>query len=181
MRRATPCRRHLLPRLTALLLGLVIAAAAGPGARAWAAAPLQGRVGWIYDGDTIEVDQVGKVRLLGIDAPEHEDSARDRFYRRWGIAPAQLRQVARDGVRYLVSHVKGKVVTLRFDRSRRDSYGRLLAYVFLPDQSLLNLTLVAKGYASVFRKYPFSRKAAFLAAERQARSEGLGLWAASRP
>ncbi|RME39217.1 MAG: thermonuclease family protein, partial [Deltaproteobacteria bacterium] len=41
-----------------------------------------GRVSWIYDGDTLKVEGIGKVRLLGIDAPEHEDSYRDRFYRR---------------------------------------------------------------------------------------------------
>lgn len=93
---------------------------------------LSGRVGWIYDGDTLKVEGLGKVRLLGIDAPEHENSERDRFYRRWGIPPSRLRQVARDGVRFSVTRVKNRVVTLRFDRSRRDAYGRLLAYVFLP-------------------------------------------------
>jgi len=49
-----------------------------------AAETLSGRVKWIYDGDSIEVAGIGTVRLLGIDAPEHKASQRDRYYQRWG-------------------------------------------------------------------------------------------------
>ncbi|TYO98925.1 micrococcal nuclease [Geothermobacter ehrlichii] len=142
-----------------------------------AAAATYGKVTWIYDGDTLKVAGVGKVRLLGIDAPEHEDSDRDRFYRRWGIAPARLRRIATENLRFQIRTVKGKIVTLRFDREMRDRYGRTLAYVFLPDGRMLNRVLLQKGYASVFRRFEFARKQEFLRLEQNARQRGVGLWA----
>ena len=143
--------------------------------------PLRGKVSWIYDGDTIKVNGVGKVRLLGIDAPEHEDSERDRFYRRWDIQPQRLRSISRAAVAYLIRTTKGREVTLVLGREPRDRYGRLLAYVYLPDGTLLNRTLLEQGYASVFRKYDFRLRAEFLAVEQRARSRRVGLWKKSDP
>lgn len=169
-------RALLLLLLTLLLL---------PGPRATAAAaerpPLQGRVSFVYDGDTIRVQGVGKVRLLGIDAPEHADSERDRFYRRWGIRPPTLRRIAAAARNYLRRTAGGRVVTLELDGPTRDKYGRILAYVYLPDHSLLNRALLEMGYASVFRKYAFRRKTDFLRAEERARRQRRGLWSGSRP
>ncbi len=142
-----------------------------------ATAAVRGKVTWIYDGDTLKVAGVGKIRLLGIDAPEHEDSERDRFYRRWNIPPSRLRRIAVESLRFQIRAVKGKVVTLRFDRERHDRYGRTLAYVFLPDGRMLNRVLLRKGYASVFRRFTFARKQEFLRLEQQARKRGVGLWA----
>ena len=68
---------------------------------------LRGRVHWIYDGDTLKVAGVGKVRLLGIDAPEHEDSPRDRYYLRQGIPRKRLRRIARKALRFNIETVKG--------------------------------------------------------------------------
>ncbi|GAB4553559.1 MAG: hypothetical protein Tsb0017_05050 [Geothermobacteraceae bacterium] len=135
-----------------------------------------GKVTWIYDGDTLKVEGIGKVRLLGIDAPEHEDSYRDRFYRRWNIPPRRLRAIATESLRFQIDTVKGKVVTLSFDRERADKYGRVLAYVTLPDGRLLNRLLLQKGYATVFRRYDFRLKQDFLSAEAEARRAGVGLW-----
>jgi len=159
--------------LLGLLLGLLLfqprpALAGNP--------PLVGTVSYVYDGDTLQIDPLGKVRLLGIDAPEHEASDRDRFYRRWQIPPDRLRAVAAAGRRYLNEAVKGQPVSLTLDRAPRDQYGRLLAYVHLADGTLLNELLLEKGYASVFRKYEFRLKERFLTIEEGARQQGLGLW-----
>jgi len=151
-----------------LLAGSLPALAASP--------PLAGEVTWIYDGDTLEIAGVGKVRLLGIDTPEHEDSPRDRYYERWKIPPSRLRAIAAEGRRFLIREVKGKQVTLTLDQVPRDKYGRLLVYLRLPDGRLLNQALLEQGYASVFRKFDFSRKNNFLLSERQARKAGVGLW-----
>ncbi|PNU18771.1 thermonuclease [Geothermobacter hydrogeniphilus] len=137
---------------------------------------LRGKVTWIYDGDTLKVAGVGKVRLIGIDAPEHADSDRDRFYRRWNIPPARLRKIAAAGKRFQIRTVKGKVVRLQFDRERKDKYGRTLAYVILPDGRMLNRLLLKKGYATVFRRYDFKFKDDFLKIEKKARKQQVGLW-----
>ncbi|WP_305043240.1 thermonuclease family protein [Geoalkalibacter sp.] len=165
-------RQALRLPLALLLLLLLGSALSACGAEA------RGRVSWIHDGDTLEVEGLGRVRLLGIDAPEAKDSARDRFYQeRFGIAPPRLRQTAGDALRFNIRHAKGQVVSLRFDGERRDRHGRLLAYVILPDGRNLNLLLVEEGLAGVYRRFDFSLKDDFLRAEEQARQRQKGLWA----
>ena len=136
-----------------------------------------GRVSWIYDGDTIEVAGIGKVRLLGIDTPEKEDSARDDYYRkRWHISSAQLRRIAHQALAFNIAQVKNRSVQLEYDREPRDKYGRVLAYVFLPDGRMLNRLLLEEGLASVYRRFDFRFKPDFLKAEEMARKRQLGLW-----
>jgi len=141
------------------------------------AAELSGPVSWIYDGDTLQIKNIGKVRLLGIDCPEGEDSPRDRFYQHnFQIAPERLRAVARQAKRFNIEQVKGQRVRLEFDQRRVDPYGRQLVYLYLQDGRMLNRLLLEKGLASVFRRYPFRHKEDFLAAEAAARKQQLGLW-----
>lgn len=137
---------------------------------------LQGKVSWVYDGDTLRVDGIGKVRLIGIDTPEKDASPRDEFYRRWDIAPQQLRNIARRALEFCISEAKGKTVTLTVDKTPRDRHGRLLAYVHLPDSRLLNRLLLERGLATVYRRFEFVMKEDFLEAERQARTQKIGLW-----
>jgi micrococcal nuclease len=137
---------------------------------------LRGKVLWIYDGDTIKVAGVGKVRLLGIDAPEHEDSPRDRYYMRQGISRQRLRRIAQEALRFNIERVKGRTVSLQLDHDKRDRYGRLLAYVVLPDGRMLNRLLLEKGYAAVYRRFDFRLKQDFLRAEAEARRRRVGLW-----
>ena len=142
-----------------------------------AAAEVRGRVSWIYDGDTVKVDGVGKVRLLGIDTPETMASERDKIYRRAGIASKQLRRGAKRATDFLRRNAKGQVVTLTFDRDKSDRYGRTLAYVTLADGRMLNRELLREGWACVYRRFDFRLKDNFLQVEAAARSAGRGLWA----
>lgn len=138
---------------------------------------LTGRVSWVYDGDTIKVDGVGKVRLLGIDAPEKEASPRDDHYLRQDkIAPSTLREVAEQALRLNIKTVKGHRVSLELDRERTDRYDRTLAYVYLSDGRMLNRLLLEKGLAAVYRRFDFHYKQDFLNAEESARDQHLGLW-----
>lgn len=161
-------------RLITLLLLTLSLLAAQP---LWAAAPQTvDTVVWIYDGDTLKLERLGKVRLLGIDCPEREDSPRDNYYLRKGIERQTLRRVSSEALQYLIRNLKGKRVTLAFDHQERDRHGRLLAYLYLPDGRLLNKVLLEKGLVAVYRKFDFSLKEEFLAAEAVARSSKLGLW-----
>ncbi len=138
---------------------------------------VSGRVTWVYDGDTIEVEYIGRVRLLGIDSPEAKDSDRDRFYRhRFQISPFTLRAIARQATDYVIQHSRNRTVSLTFDREQKDSHGRTLAYVYLPDGRLLNQLLVEEGLAAVFLRAEFELKDQLLAAEARARSHKRGLW-----
>lgn len=164
----SPCRWQIIVLIISLLLGSVLAVAA---------AEVRGRVSWIYDGDTVKVDGIGKVRLLGIDTPEKKASERDKTYRRLGVAPKQLRRGAKRATDFLLRTAKGQVVTLTFDREKKDRHGRTLAYVTLPDGRMLNRELLHEGLACVYRRFDFRLKDDFLRVEAAARDAGRGLWA----
>jgi micrococcal nuclease len=119
---------------------------------------------------------VGKVRLLGIDTPEREASEKDRFFVKLGGNGKVLRHIAGEALKFSMAQVKGKEVRLTLDHEQRDAYGRLLAYVTLPDGRLLNRLLLERGYAVVYRRFDFRLKEEFLAVEEQARRKKVGLW-----
>jgi micrococcal nuclease len=140
-------------------------------------AELSGRVLWIYDGDTLKVENVGKVRLIGIDTPETKASSRDRFYtKNFAIDAKRLRKISKQAKYYNINHLKNQRVRLELDHTHRDKYDRLLAYVYLPDGRMLNRVLLEKGLATVFRRYSFLYKKDFLKVEENARENRLGLW-----
>ncbi len=74
---------------------------------------------------------------------------------------------------------EGKQVRLEYDAetATHDRYGRTLAYVYLPDESLLNLEIIRQGYGHAYTRFPFSRMEEFREAEREAREAQRGLWA----
>lgn len=173
----TCCRRL---RAVGLFLAIAWLLAGTPAYPAESSVPLTGTVTRIYDADTFEIAPHGKVRLLGIDAPEKTGSDRDRNFTRLGIHPKRLREIHGVGLSWCIHTVKSSQVTLSFDstqQERRDRHGRLLAYVHLPDGRLLNRVLLAEGLVVVYRRFPIEFKADFLAAEAGAKTRGVGLWA----
>jgi micrococcal nuclease len=153
--------RASVPLLFSLLL---LAAWTPPRALAFQAAVVRE----VVDGDTIRVRIGGRaatVRLIGIDAPERGHPSRPKEY------------LADEAAEALSALCAGKPVRLEKDREDVDKYGWLLRYVSSGDgRRLLNLELVRKGLARVYRRFPFSRQPEFEAAEGEARKEGLGLW-----
>jgi micrococcal nuclease len=123
------------------------------------------RVAEVTDGDTIRLDRLGRVRLIGIDTPEV-------FGERECYGPqasAFARRMLPPGTR----------VTYRLGAERRDRFGRTLAYVYLPDGRLFNELLAERGYATTLTIPPNDRYAdRFTAAARRARERHLGLWEA---
>jgi micrococcal nuclease len=131
------------------------------------AAKLEAEVLRVVDGDTIEVLIAGQeedVRYIGVDTPESVTPGElvECFGRRAGSFNQRL--------------VGGRKVTLRFDRERRDPYGRLLAYVYVGDR-MVNAELVRRGYARTLTIAPNDSRAVLLARlERDAGRAGRGLW-----
>ena len=69
-------------------------------------------------------------------------------------------------------------MVLRYDVQQRDRYGRILAYVYLPDGTFVNAELVRRGFAQVMTIPPNVRHAdLFVRLEREARTSRVGLWA----
>jgi micrococcal nuclease len=146
-------------------LALALALGGAPWAARGQALPLSGTVTRVIDGDTIEVEGAGRVRLIGVDAPELGD-------RRPQVADFARR--ARD---YATLALLGEVVRLEPGAQPLDRYGRALAYVHLADGTLFNGAIIRDGYAFVYARFPFERLEEFRRYERQARDAGRGLWA----
>ncbi|MDP8927682.1 MAG: thermonuclease family protein [Actinomycetota bacterium] len=124
----------------------------------------------IVDGDTLYVaDLPERVRLIGIDTPEtrHPNKGVECYGRE---ASARLAELVPPGTR----------VRLEFDVERHDRYGRPLAYVWRADDPLhVNLAMVRDGYAQAYTVPPNVRHSdQFVAAQREARDAGRGLWSA---
>lgn len=129
----------------------------------------QARVVRVVDGDTVKVKLDGRtesLRYIGMDTPE--DKKPGVGVRCWSL------KAAADNARL----VKGREVTLRFDRNPRDRYGRLLAYVYRASDGLfVNAELVRLGDA---RARPFpdntAHRAEFARLAATAQQRSVGLW-----
>ena len=137
----------------------------------------------VVDGDTVDVrlgPRVERVRLIGIDAPEAHDSAKlDRDARRSHRSKAAIEAMGRRATEFTARRLGDQTVELEFDVERRDRYGRLLAYLWLPDGTLFNADILREGYAHVLTIPPNVRYAPhFRALQREARATGRGLWSA---
>lgn len=130
------------------------------------ASPLRAaEVAWVADGDTIVLKDGRHIRYIGINAPEipHKDKAGEPF----GEAAKQFNATL----------VLNKAVRLVLDRETFDRYGRVLAYVFLPDGELVNRTMLANGLAYCLYRAPNIRyHRQFLSVQRTAMSEQTGIW-----
>ena len=123
------------------------------------------RVQKVIDGDTIVLADGRRVRYIGINAPELGNES----------APAEgFGPEARDFNRKLVGRAK---VRLEFDLERHDQYGRVLAYVFMPDDTFVNAELVKSGNAyCLFRRPNTKYDSLLLHLQREAMAKKAGMW-----
>jgi micrococcal nuclease len=151
-------RRARVLRVSLLVLSWLLSLATTASPQAYA-------VTRVVDGDTVVLESIGTVRLIGIDTPETVDPR----------VPVQY--FGRESAAYLRAMLDGQKVRLEFDQQRLDRYQRTLAYLYLSDGSFVNREMVRQGYAHAYVKYPFRYMEDFREAELQAREEGRGLWA----
>jgi micrococcal nuclease len=123
----------------------------------------------VVDGDTFDispsVEGRSRVRLIGMDTPEVH----------FGTQPYGPEASA-----FAKRELEGEEVRLELDVQKIDPYGRLLAYVYLPDGQMFNETLLREGYAQVATFPPNVKyQERFLEAQREAREANRGLWGLS--
>ncbi|MBL7130706.1 MAG: thermonuclease family protein [Candidatus Omnitrophica bacterium] len=157
--------KYLLPVILILLLTLSVfapwlAICQGQGRQdaVTSATPIQKdiynniKVTRVIDGETLELENGERVRLIGIDTPEMDDEKWEKAYE------------------FTKMLVEGKKVRLGFDVQEKDKYGRLLAYVFIDyplemkikrpawyyfgrnnrnNYLFINATIVRAGYANL--------------------------------
>jgi endonuclease YncB( thermonuclease family) len=118
----------------------------------------------IIDGDTIEIDNSHKVRMIGIDTPETVDTKRTKGC------------FGKEASSFTKESLFGKDIFLEKDVSDKDRYGRLLRYIWT-NGTLFNEILVLQGYANTSTYQPdIKYQGLLLAAESKARQEKAGLW-----
>jgi len=151
--------RHGKAYSTALVICLLLMAAGYAPAQTWHT------VKWVEDGDTIILKTGEWIRYLGINAPEiaHADSKAQPYgYQARAFNKKLLR---------------GSKIRLEFDIERYDQYGRMLAYVFLPDGSFVNSRLLENGLAFYLYRMPNVKHAKILyPAQLAAMQSKKGLW-----
>ncbi len=113
------------------------------------------RVLKVIDGDTIEVlldNKYENVRLLGVDC--YETYPNNRAYKQAyteGITVEKVVELGKLAKYYVQKELKpDDMVYLEFEENKRDSYGRLLAYVYLEDGKMLNKMLLQNKKAKYF-------------------------------
>jgi len=112
----------------------------------------------VIDGDTIVIEGGYHVRYIGIDAPE----SGELYY-------LEAKQANED-------RVIGKEIRLESDISDKDSYGRLLRYVYI-DGDFVNAEMVRQGYAWAVAYPPDVKYQVYLESiEKEARQAKRGVW-----
>ncbi|WP_319469520.1 thermonuclease family protein [uncultured Pseudodesulfovibrio sp.] len=115
----------------------------------------------VIDGDSLLVEYQGRsreVRLIGVDCPE------------WG------QEYGTEAKSHALTFCYGKQVRLEFDKSRKDRYGRMLAYVYCGD-TMLNEEMVRAGLALAVKYKPNTKyHSRFKRAEKDARLKRRGFW-----
>lgn len=115
----------------------------------------------IVDGDTLDCRPVGRIRFIGVDAPEHDQNPFGSLAKRAleGLAPV------------------GSTLLLQRDKEARGPHDRALRYLWR-DRVMINWVMVREGFSVVLTYPPNVRYVdAFRAAADTARREAAGLWA----
>lgn len=102
----------------------------------------------VYDGDTLQLEDGRKVRLIGIDTPE-------TFSKKRAIASDIKSSGERARVALLQQLTMSKNrISLSYGSQRFDHYGRTLAHVYLPNGKNIQAWLILEGYAIAFTTPP---------------------------
>jgi endonuclease YncB( thermonuclease family) len=175
-------RQHQLLTLSVLLIGAALAAAD----RLWL---YRGGDLGRYDGQTFAVVRVIDGDTLDVDVPDpnapHGPIATTRI-RLWGMDTPETAKpflnkpgepFGDEATEFTRKLCAGRRVTLQLEAHRlRGRYGRVLAFVTLPDGTMLNERLLAAGLATADDRFSHRHFDRFALIEQQARHDKLGLW-----
>ena len=122
----------------------------------------------VVDGDTIEVNNDIKIRLIGVDTPETVDP--NKPVQCYGPEASAIAK----------KKLFNQNVTLEADDSQgdKDKYDRLLRYVIMGDGTNFNEWLIENGYGHEYTyDKAYKYQDTFKAAEVKAKDDKAGLWA----
>jgi endonuclease YncB( thermonuclease family) len=151
--------------ITVALSGVVAIQMPAPAARITRSDPVLVRA--VIDGNTIDVSTIGRVRLLGIEAPEI------------GRGDGTSAPFGRDARQRLTTLLLRRWVRLEREGTALNVNNRHLAYVMTEDGQFVNAVLVREGLARVSSRVPLIRLRELQQAEAQAQEFHRGMWGRS--
>ena len=160
--------------IAATIFGLLVALRflnITPGAPTDAPSPAEpATVRFVLDGDTVELSDGRRVRLLGIDAPEmaHQDQSEQPF--------------ARESTQWLDQLLQNRKVTLIKGRPAVDRYGRTLAWIFTESGENVSELALRSGMARLLDAFglPPEYESGLRQAAAYAQVTRSGLWTRTR-
>jgi len=118
----------------------------------------------VIDGDTLQLTDGRRLRLIGINTPELGNR---------GQPSEPLAEQARQKLQTLV----GIRIKLRWGKEKQDHYGRLLVHAFTPAGDNISARLLAAGMGAAIQIPPnLWAYRCYLKAEKAARTQHLGIW-----
>lgn len=131
----------------------------------------------IVDGDTLDLNvKDGKfdhtrIRLLGIDTPETGGGQYQAMYYSAEATDAATALALNRQVTVLIDDIADV----------RDRYGRLLAYIVLPDGKTLNEKLLRQGFGYADSRFPHTHFDKYFQLQKDAIDSKAGLWKSVTP
>ena len=124
----------------------------------------------MIDGNTyycVENENVEyKIKLIIIDTPELKNKKK----RKKGYYAIEAKE-------YLSNLIDNKIIKLEFDVDKYDQYNRLLAYVYLEDNTFINAKIIKNGFARIMTIQPNSKYSdIFYQLQLEARDKKIGIW-----
>ena len=126
----------------------------------------------VIDGDTIDLAisdhkyPTTRIRLLGVDTPETKNPNTGIMY----YGPQASAFTAK------LCENQQVMVLLDTTADQRDKYGRLLAYIRLPDGSVLNQRIIAEGFGYADLRFEHSMSEQYAVLQQEVIREKKGLW-----
>ena len=124
----------------------------------------------VIDGDTVDVNISGKterIRVIGMDSPETIDPKKT------------VQCFGREAYNNARELLNNKNIKLEDDPTQgdKDSFGRLLRYIFLDNDLNFSLYMISEGFAHEYTyQIPYKYQKEFKEAQRKAEKAGKGLW-----
>lgn len=120
----------------------------------------------VVDGDTVDLSNGTRTRILGVNTPETKDPRKPVEY------------YGKEASAFTEKMLTGQTVLIQPGTQPTDRYGRLLAWIWLEDGRFYNALLVAEGFAQVATYSDNPEHADMLRlCQREAMEAKRGLWA----
>ena len=123
----------------------------------------------VVDGDTVKLlidGETATVRLIGIDTPESVHPDKSKNVPEGTLASDHTKELIED-----------KFVYIEYGKESHDRYNRILAYVYIDENTMLNAQILEDGYAEVYTLKPNDKHEKYFSnLEDEARKNNAGLW-----